>query len=541
MRLTRRELIATALGLPVALAGCTAEPVRPRTGALLGQNLDIGHRLRDGFRPRPTDAEWHSVSVVIVGGGVAGLAAARRLDLAGQPDYLVLELEDRPGGTARSGECPVSPFPWGAHYLPVPLPPNAELIELLLEMGVVESRDAEGSPVVGEQFLCRDPEERLFFEGTWIEGLYPSLGATSDDLSQWAAFRAAIDDWVGWRDRQGRRAFTIPIRDASDDPEVRKLDTLSMAEWLRQQGWTSPRLHWVVDYSCRDDYGLSAEQTSAWAGLLYFAGRLEAPGAEHQPLITWPEGNSRITTHLARRAGARLRCGTAVTQILPATEPDGAVEVIAVDVVTGVVRGYRARQVIFAAPRFLAGRLIEGFKPSGSPTDRFEYGSWIVANLQLRERPRESSFPLSWDNVIYDSRSLGYVVATHQAGKDYGPTVLTWYYALVDETPRAAREFLLKAGWEDLAELALTDLERAHPDIRDLTEQIDVYRWGHAMIQPRVGFLFSEARRQAHQPWGRIHFAHTDLSGIALLEEAFAHGNRAADEVLASFEMDSQK
>ena len=32
-------------------------------------------------------------------------------------------------------------------------------------------------------------------------------------------------------------------------------------------------------------------------------------------------------------------------------------------------------------------------------------------------------------------------------------------------------------------------------------------------------------------PRGVVHFAHTDLSGIALFEEAFDHGLRAAREV----------
>jgi len=32
---------------------------------------------------------------------------------------------------------------------------------------------------------------------------------------------------------------------------------------------------------------------------------------------------------------------------------------------------------------------------------------------------------------------------------------------------------------------------------------------------------------------GAVHFAGTDLSGVALLEEAFFHGVRAAEEILA--------
>ena len=36
------------------------------------------------------------------------------------------------------------------------------------------------------------------------------------------------------------------------------------------------------------------------------------------------------------------------------------------------------------------------------------------------------------------------------------------------------------------------------------------------------------------KPHRGIHFANTDLSGVALFEEAFHHGIRAADEALAA-------
>jgi hypothetical protein len=65
-----------------------------------------------------------------------------------------------------------------------------------------------------------------------------------------------------------------------------------------------------------------------------------------------------------------------------------------------------------------------------------------------------------------------------------------------------------------------------------LVTRLDLFRWGHAMVSPRVGFVFSEARLQAARPDGSIHFAHTDLSGVPLFEEAFDQGNRAAQEIV---------
>ncbi len=53
----------------------------------------------------------------------------------------MLELEDKIGGTAQSGENSFIGYPWGAHYLPVPFQENAELISLLDEMNLTEGRN----------------------------------------------------------------------------------------------------------------------------------------------------------------------------------------------------------------------------------------------------------------------------------------------------------------------------------------------------------------------------------------------------------------
>jgi len=124
-------------------------------------------------------------------------------------------------------------------------------------------------------------------------------------------------------------------------------------------------------------------------------------------------------------------------------------------------------------------------------------------------------------------------VATHQRGLDRGPTVFTYYYPLCDADPRVARTRLLSTDRRGWADIALTDLERAHPAIRSLCTRLDVMRWGHAMIRPQPGFIWGGARSKAQKPFRGIHFAHTDLSGIALFEEALDHGVRAAEEVLS--------
>ena len=539
---TRRDVLAALLGVPVALAaGCSRKKPPLPEGTIVGASDKVGHRLRlASYRPEPDAGHWQNRSVVIVGGGIAGLSAAWRLLLAGFDDFVVLELEPKPGGTSRSGTCPVASYPWGAHYLPVPMKENRALLRLLKEMDILEGTDAEGEPVVAEDQLIRSPEQRIFGKGVWTVSDLPYLhaGEDQDDREELAKFHGLIKKWVGWRDGKGRRAFAIPIARGSDDREVTELDRMSMADWLDRHGLTSPRLRWMVDYACRDDYGATAADVSAWSGLFYFCSRKRKAGVESQPFMAWPEGNGKLVNHfvarLRRRRNDLLRVGLLVSAVRP-VERGGkpGVEVVAVDDDNKQVHGYRAERVIFAAPQFLTPYLIRGL-----PDERarllpaFEYSVWMVANLHLKDRPDGPM--LAWDNIIYNSKSLGYVTATHQLAQDYGPTVLTYYYPLTDGPPRQARQQLLSTGWEEWADVALTDLERVHPDIRDLVERLDVMRWGHAMPRPRPGNIWGGQRLRAQQPYRGIHFAHSDLSGVGIMEEAFYQGIRAAEEVLTA-------
>jgi len=533
-RISRRDVLATFLGLPAAVAACRSSSLPPRLpdGEIVGASDVVGHRIRDGLRVVPAADNWESVGAVIVGGGVAGLAAAYRFRKARFRDFVVLELEREPGGTSRSGRSELTGYPWGAHYLPAPMKENTELLSLLDDMGMLEGQDEDGEPIVAEQFLCRDPEERTFYRGKWYEGLYMRAGASREDMAQWERFNREINRWAGLRDGRGRRAFAIPVATSSDDPDITSLDRLSMKDWLDQNGFTSPELRWLVDYACRDDYGVTLDQASAWAGLFYFASRMVKPGEEARPLMTWPEGNGRLANHLFQTCKQNVRLGLAACEIVPTAN---GVDVIAIDYAGERAYGFHAQRVIFAAPQFLARYVIRSYRDDPPPhVAEFQYGAWMVANLFLRNRPIERTFPLAWDNVIYDSKSLGYVVATHQLGLDRGPTVFTYYYPLVDADPREARQRLLNTYRDEWADVALTDLSVCHRDIRSLTERLDVMRWGHAMIRPRPGFLWSAARKKGADPHRGIHFANTDLSGVALFEEAFYHGTRAANEVLAT-------
>ena len=527
--MTRRELVTLVCGAAAA-AGC--DPLSrwsgalPSQGALLSPNRVAGHRLRPGG-DAGRSFDWQTAAalprrkmpVVIVGAGVAGLAAAMEFRRRGFGDFRLLELEPVVGGTARGGQSsmlggPRAACPWGAHYLPVPSPANEPLVRWLSHHGIVKIRD--GAVFGAEQYLVRAPAERVFAGGRWHPGLIPP----ADEDSDRRRFEAAMVQLAGSTGNDGRPHFSLPRSSETRQPSaiIRRLDTISMADWLTQNDFRDPGLLAYLDHACRDDYGLPADQTSAWAGVFYFAARIAGPDRQPAEILTWPAGNAFLVDRL------RLDCGDAIKTdcMVLATRRRGTTIELATD-----REVWLAEQVIFATPAHVTAAIAP--PQDGVTGVRPEYGSWLVANIALSDRPVEPGYPLCWDNVIAGSRSLGYVVATHQSGADHGPTLWTWYRALTGEAA-AVRQRLLSLSWEEIAEAVLSDLEVAHRDIRPLVTRIDAMLWGHAMVSPRVGTLLP--RREVPPDRG-VHHAASDLSGVALFEEAFDHGVRAANDAIA--------
>jgi glycine/D-amino acid oxidase-like deaminating enzyme len=472
---------------------------RTISGGFVNDSFPAGHRLRDRATFRVPARQVRS-PIVIVGGGMAGLCAAWHLDKSGFRDFVLLEMESQAGGNSRWGENEITRFPWAAHYVPVPAKGESLARELFEELGV--SRDGKWD----ERVLCFAPQERLFIYGRWQEGIEPE-NATPRETAQYRRFAERINEF------RASGEFTIPMeRGAKPSP----LDRMSMADWVAHEGFDSPTLRWYVNYACRDDYGALAKDTSAWAGIHYFASR----EPEEKGPLTWPEGNGWIARKLIEKLGRFVHTGSVVYRVVR----DGP----HLRILTEQVE-YVADAVIFAAPTFLAPYIIEGTPRA----EGFQYSPWLTANLTLDRMPRAGGSETAWDNVIYDSPTLGYVNATHMSLATHQErTVWTFYWSLAERSPAEARAQLLAKDWNYWKEAILTDLTRAHPDIRECVARIDIMRLGHAMVRPAPGFIFSGERQRWSKPLDHIFFANSDLSGFSIFEEAQYRGVEAARSAL---------
>lgn len=530
--ISRRKFLANSIGLAGAtcfgsvFTSCT--PSRNVTGILTGPNQTLGHRLHHEIRQAKIE---HSVKkdVVIVGGGVSGLAAARYLSNSGV-DFFLIELEQRPGGNAQYGGNTVSNYPLGAHYLPVPGSNDPELIQFLEECGAITGYK-DGRPLYNDYHLCFDPKERLFIHGHWQEGLVPHSGVPVDDVAELARFQALMHEFKLAKGADGKDAFCVPLSACSDDPHFTAYDHITFDAYLQSAGLTSPYLKWYVNYCCSDDYGATAEDVSAWAGIHYFAARKGwSANAESDAVLTWPEGNGWLIEQLRKQITGTVTCNSLVFKVEP-REHD--VSVLFIDGNTGVCTEVIAQQVIMATPQFINQRIISAkrlFDPSA-----FAYAPWMVANLTLTSNlETRRGEPLSWDNVIYGSKSLGYVYANHQSlSQQHTSQVITYYAPLTGADTKERRQFAQKQTYANWYDYIITDLKKAHRYIEDGLHTMDVWVWGHGMICPKPNFIFGVSREGASTSIGnRIHFAHSDCSGISIFEEAFHQGTQAAKKTL---------
>jgi protoporphyrinogen oxidase len=492
---------------------------------------NIGHLLR-----KPEDLHGKklhnskdivSKPVVIIGGGIAGLSAARKLTKAGI-DFLLLELSDTYGGNAIHGSNDVTKYPWGAHYLPIPNLEQIELLDFLEEIKVIKSYE-EGLPVYDEIALCSAPEERLYLHKHWQEGLIPEIGLNQKDHADLKAFFEIIQDYKKAVGSDQKQAFCIPIANCSKDLEFTQLDNITLKQFIKEKQLDSHYLNWYLNYCCKDDFGTPIEQTSAWAGIHYFAARKGiAFNAKSDDVLTWPEGNSFLSKGLSQSFEEKIHPNKMVTKIQLKNKEKVSIQYL--DILKDSLYEIEANHVIVATPQYINTKIVSNYPQI---QEAFEYYPWLIANITTAPLNHSRGIDLCWDNVIYQSESLGYINASHQLLQSHPiKHVFTYYYPLCKLSAKEERKLAYEKSKEEWAEWVLKDLETVHPDIREKAEDITIKIWGHAMISPKPGVIWNRDKEMLKNFAPNIHFAHSDLSGISIFEEAFYQGTMVADGVI---------
>lgn len=499
--------------------------------------LPFGHLLRDKQFPR--QASHHAqCNILILGSGTAAMTAAWQLVKQGERDFLIIEGFEKYGNNAAYTVSGSLKAPTGAHYLAQPSRESRDVRDLLLDLGILKQEMPDGSLKFDDTDLVHAPDERLFYDGAWHDG----LTIQDNDTKRFFELVHKLKHAYG---SDGKKIFAIPIALSSQDAKWRELDKLTFAEWLKSQKFQSPSLLWYLDYACRDDYGQGIAQVSAFAGLHYFAAR----GNDEAAVLTWADG----LHHIAEKTSQFIQlenlpafpegeqwhfrqpasCAAWALQVI---EKNENVQVLLYQPHSQETISVSAKKVICAMPLHVAARIVDksalgifsGSLPESAP--------WLVGNFVLKSFPKElKNSQLAWDNVVYGSRGLGYVVATHQHIYTRKPeiTAFTSYAALNHDTPKNVRNWLLNADAVDLFEWASADLLTVYGKrFWRHVLHVDLTVRAHAMAVPQVGYLSHEMLLKARQHHSKIVFAHSDLSGYSVFEEAAYWGAEAARKIL---------
>ena len=525
----RRGFLAAALGLGGAWAlrgiglsagGVPVEVWRP--------GMREAHGIRDGAWAKALEgspAAALDVPVAVIGSGAAGLSAAWRLRKEGwRGKIAVLSGPERLGNCAARADSFGGLHPTGAHYLPLP-PQEAELVrELLQDLGVLKKGLRDRRPEYDEASLVCAPLERSLQKGLWTG----SIRGQGGELEE---FRRAMEKMRG--EPGGPRPFAMPS--GLSTAEYAGLDDVKFSDWLADEGFAGREIMEHAGYCMRDDYGAGPESVSAWAGLHYFCSRGgECSNVSSEAVLAWEGGNSFLAEGMLRLSGpdtqmvsghclrARRVSGKWMFRCLG---PDGQ----AFDIAAG--------KAVWAAGAGMAARCVEGLdlEPGLLPARSV----WLIGAFEFDRLPPElwGGSELSYDNVVKGSRALGFIRPANQrlrAGS--GRETLVSYRAFADGAPAGQRRALSEMGERELFDLAAEDLRKAYGDAGvGMAKKAALVLRPHAMPVPEPGFLARSARlRKALGALGKdgLHFAHADMTGFSIFEEANWRGSMAAKALL---------
>lgn len=441
------------------------------------------------------------VDAIVIGAGIAGLVAARRIAAAGR-SVLVLEARDRVGGRTATIDVRGTRMDVGGQWLG---PQQRRMQALVRDYGLAMFPTFHHGRKILEIGGARST----------YEGAIPSLPAAS-----------LVDFEIARRVMEWQRV-RVPTHAPHLAARAQRLDALSVAGWSRRLIHTA-RTRAVFDAAVRGVFGAEPSEVSALYFLAYsnagggFLQLVEVDGAAQEQRFV--DGAQSVSNAMAGELGAAVRLNSPARAI--AWDAQGA------DVHTdaGVHRG---RHVVLALAPALV-RTIR-FSPPLPPAkdqllQRMPMGSTIKC-LAAYERPfwrddglsgevvSDGDVSVTYDNTGADGRTpaiVAFVVGAHAR---------RWSTRSADQR----RDMLITALTRWFGPQA------AHPVFyEDKDWSADPWSGGCPVGVLPPGALTSAAAT-LRDPAGCLHFAGTEtaVEWTGYMEGAAESGERAAQEVLA--------
>jgi monoamine oxidase len=451
------------------------------------------------MRPQKVETD-----IVVVGAGLAGLAAARSLRASGR-EVAVLEARDRVGGRVLNHQLPGGEVvEMGGQWIG---PQQLRVNKLVAELGL----ETFATYDTGEHVLDLNGRTKRY------TGDIPPLP------------KAALVDLGQSQLRFDRLAKRVPLEAPWAADRAERWDEETFATWVRRNTRTAgARFFWEV-YS-EAVFAAEPQDMSLLHALAYThsgGGVNSVIGVRNAAQQDRLVGGSQLIAELmAEPLGAELRLGAPVRRI--AQRVDGVT--VEADGVT-----VRARRAIVSIPPVLAGRI--SYDPVLPPrrdllTQKMPAGSVIKVNV-VYEEPFWRADGLS-GQAVGDRAPIRFTFDNSPPSGACGVIVCFLEGAQARRFGRIDADARRRAV---LASLTGYFGKRAGKPIDVVEQDWSAEEWTRgcygAHLAPGVWTQFGPALRE---PIGRIHWAGTETAAVwsGYMDGALTSGERAAAEVLAA-------